>query len=387
MVACLSLGLFACSSEQSEPVAQGQQQAGGVLFDMEVGYEPLGGDGSELRALCYDANNLNLNKYPRLSLDNTCSTHTFIFEGRRLIGYTELDWKVSQAPETGALMLKCKKILPVYSMTESNGIATLDKSQTITLAKGKTYKILGMMGDGVLELGMPDQPYLNRGTYGPRLSFDSRRYAEMYEGGKFKSGEGCVPYVFHRDVTITTADEVQVLSSANPKLRITPAAPVLRFIIRNNTHRALTSDDVYVRFQGITPDFVLGAMSGPAAPGHRIFRGVTPEGENEPRDFELPIEDLAPGAVGEYYLPVVMTNGDPANINEIELSIPSVLTTDSANGYTYRARATGDPHFRNPHYSERDKGKFSLYWINSEGRYNMHTIDVSIVTTQALPDK
>lgn len=382
---CLSCALWACSQEQPNPSSSNDAESR-IQFSLDLNLDPIQDATTGAKALLYDADNLAQGKYPRFSSNNAFLTHTFIFDGKTLVGYTLLDWKAKRG-ESGQIALSCRKELPVYEMTERFGATTLNKNKTITLSAGKTYKFLGIMGDGLLELDMPNEIYQARQTYGPRISFDPKDYAQIFANGKLRDGEGCIPYVFHRDIKIEETNKVKVLSTANPQMRVTPATPVLRFIVKNETERPINSEDIKLSIQGITPKFVLGAMSGYQSPGHRIYRGIPQHEENDykKKSYSLPIADLAPGATGTYYIPIVMTNGDPANVESIRLLVEPGIGNDGT--YSYRVTNTLAPNKFAVFYIESDKEQMKRYWMNIEGRYNMHTISVKVTQQPWTPEE
>lgn len=391
---CLSIAFCACTQEQITTRVEANNDTP-VSFDMELGFEslPESTNDSKAKALLYDASNLSRGKYPRLSTNNNYLTHTFIFDGKTLIGYTLLDWE-GQRSSNGEITLSCRKEQPVYEMKEVYGVTTLNKNKTIKLLKDKTYKFLGVMGDGHLELDMPNETYQQRQTYGPRLSFDPKDYGSIFAKGKLKNGEGCIPYVFHRDVKIVRENEVKVLAKDNPKMRVTPATPVIRFYVKNETERIITSEDILIELRGITPKFVLGVMRGLQSPGFQIYRGLRPNAENETyTDYKLPIADLQPGAEGTYYIPVVMVNGDPKNVDNIELEVKHTIQPE--NGYNYSISNIDHsqkelPIYYNSSYNAANNGRtnsdeMTRYWLNTEGRYNMHSIRMSIIQAPTTP--
>lgn len=246
--------LFSCSKD--ETLQEDPHPLFKTHFDLEV--ESLGEDDADdaldpfgdFKALTYDEQNMISGVAHRLSVDQKLKTHTFFFSnsGRTMVGYAELEWTLTKGVG-GKIQAACKGDYPVYEATYGSSIGyttSVNKSKTIKLRKGISYKIIGIVDAGLLELGATDGTTFP-GMIGPRVSFETSKYSQIFKEGYLKDLQGAIPYAFVHSIALEKEDVVIYKG-----VQFLPQTPVLRLEINNMSNKTLGPQDIQLEMEGLT---------------------------------------------------------------------------------------------------------------------------------------
>lgn len=320
------------------------------------------------RALSYDKDNKTTKGIHRLATTpSTITSPTFFFSnlGRTMVGYADLVWTLKKESD-GRISVTCKADIPVYKATYNYGQTTIDRNTTVKLLSSTTYKMLAIIGDGVLELGMPEGNYTTNGTVGPRVSFSPDKYSEIFKGGYLQNFQGTIPYSCAHDITPSQDDYLKF-----DGIKFQPNVTVLRLEIDNKSKKALTHNDINLVTEGITSDFNIGFYRNYNTPSIKVWAPYTPETAMNKNTVAVPIASLAPNDSGTYFLPVTLTNGDAGSTIVTRVTV-------KANSSTPALKIVQPGTDKPINYELRDQSLVQKTWLNTGGQYKVKVLKLEV---------
>lgn len=321
IVSCLSLALslFFTSCDQAEDTQITQQR--GVRFELETSAL----DENDPRLITYDPNDSyttasgGITAYRPL-VGSTQSSHVLIFDNSitptygksNLIGYAQLTWKFVRSKSTSGVVATCYGDYKVYkaemvaNSTTGEMDFNLDKSQEITLTKGKSYRLAVLLTSKPLLEQRPDARY---NFMGPNVDLNP-------SGELIGNMQGEIPYSI---ITLVTPKENNYVSMKTGTLRLNTV--VARVEIDNQSTRTLTSSDIRLNFEGITSSIRYAFLAFNMRITPTVYTQYNVGEVMTPNNMLLPIQDLGAGEKGMYFIPLTLANGTLNNTNLTHVSI------------------------------------------------------------------
>lgn len=322
IVSCLSLALslFFTSCDQAEEAQITQER--GVRFELETSIL----DENDPRLITYDPNDSytttsgSITAYRPL-VGSTQSSHVLIFDNSitptygksNLVGYAQLTWKFVRSKSTSGVVATCYGDYKVYkaemvaSGTQGEMVLSLDKSQEITLTKGKNYRLAGLLTSKPLLEQRPDARY---SFMGPNVDLDP-------SGELIGNMQGEIPYSIL--IPSVTPQENNYVSMKTGALRLNTV--VARIEIDNQSTRTLTSSDIRLNFEGLTSNIKYAFLANSMRIAPTVHTQYNRGEVMTPNNMLLPIQALGAGEKGMYFIPLTLSNGTVNNSSLTHVSI------------------------------------------------------------------